>query len=117
MGAVCILLALATYALLRRSFSDLSRTIPGGRLGLVFRRLFFPGFVLAALTGFFSVTFQSCDKQTYAGIIADRSFLVAKNQEQLRSSLLYTCTALLVWGVIVIVALLSKKKKEDRNVH
>ena len=72
-GAVCILLALATYALLRRSFAGLTRAIPGGRLGLVFRRLFLLGIVLPALAGFVSVTFRGCDKETYEAIIAGSS--------------------------------------------
>lgn len=114
-GALCILLAFATYALLRRSFADLSKTAPGGRLGLIFRKVFLLGLVLPALTGFFSVTFRSCGKETYEAILADKSYLVAKNQEQLGTSLLYLCIALLVWGLLVSVGFvtLGKKIKES----
>ena len=111
MGAMCILLALATYALLRRSFADLSKTIPGGRLGRVFRKVFLLGLVFPALAGFFSVTFRSCSKHTYEAIIADRSYLIIKNQEQLGTSMLYICIALLVWGLILSIGFSSLAKK------
>ena len=110
-GAMCILLAFATYALLRRSFADLSKTVPGGKLGLIFRKVFLLGLVLPALTGFFSVTFRSCGKETYGKIIADRSYLVAKNQEQLGTSMLYICIALLVWELLVSVGFITLDKK------
>ena len=112
-GAACVLLALATYALLRRSFAELSRFAPGGRLGLMFRRIAGPGIVLAAMAGFFSVTFRSCGKDTYEKIIADRSYLVAKNQEQLGTTMIYIAIALLVWALLVAVgfATLGKKPK------
>jgi hypothetical protein len=113
-GTISLLMAFAAYALLRRSFTDLSKTVPGGRLGLIFRKVFLLGLVLPALAGFFSVTFRSCGKETYKAIIADKSYLVGKNQEQLGTSMLYICIALLVWGLLVLIGFvrLDKKIKE-----
>lgn len=110
-GAACILLALATYALLRRSFDSLSGAVFGGRLGTVLRKVFPLGIVLPAFAGFFSVTFRSCSKHTYGAIIADKSYLVAKNQEQLGTSMLYICIALLVWGLLVSIGFVTLGKK------
>lgn len=114
-GTVCILQALATYALLRGSFDSLSRTVPRGRLGIVLRRVFLLGVVLPALAGFFSVTFRSCGKRTYETIIADKSYLVAKSQEQLGTSMLYICIALLVWGLLVSVGFVTLGKKIKKS--
>jgi hypothetical protein len=106
----CLVLAIVTYALLRRSFAALTSVVPGGKLGLIFRRLFLLGLVLSSLAGFFSVTFRSCDKETYEKIVADRSYLVAKNQEQLGTTMSYLCTALLVWGLLVSVGFLTVRR-------
>jgi hypothetical protein len=114
-GAACALLAIATYALLRLSLAELSRIVPGGKLGLIFRKLFFLGLVLPALAGFFSVTFHSCNYDTYEKIIANRSYLVAKNQEQLSTAMVYLCIALVVWGLIVSVCLVAFSKKSEKN--
>jgi hypothetical protein len=113
-GAACLLLALATYALLRRSLADLNRAVPGDRLDLLFRRIFPLGIILPALAGFFSVTFRSCGKDTYEKIIADRSYLVAKNQEQLGTSFMCVALVLLIWALLVSVGFvtLGKQSKE-----
>ncbi|OGP54625.1 MAG: hypothetical protein A2Y65_03480 [Deltaproteobacteria bacterium RBG_13_52_11] len=112
-GAGCLGLAVATYALLRRSFGALSAIAPGGRLGRILRRLFLIGIILPALFGFFSVTFRGCDRDTYEAIIKDQAYLMAKNQEQLGAALSYVAIALLVWGLIVSIGflVLGKKKK------
>ena len=109
-GVTCLVLAIATYALLRRSIAALTRAVPGGKLGLILRRLLLLGLVLPAMAGFFSVTFRSCDKQTYETIVKDRSYLVAKNQEQLGTSMSYVCIALLVWGLLVSIGFLTVRK-------
>jgi len=111
-GVACITLGLATYALLRRSFAALTTAVPGGKLGRLFRRLFFLGIVLPAAAGFFSVTFPSCGMPTYKDIIADRSYLVAKNQEQLGTSMSHMCIAFLLWGLIVAVGFVAAGKKD-----
>lgn len=112
-GAICLGLAVATYALLRRSFGALSATAPGGRLGRILRRLFLVGIIVPALFGFFSVTFRSCDKGTYEEIVEDQAYLVAKNQEQLSAALAHIAIALLVWGLIVSIGFLVLGKKKE----
>ncbi len=99
-AAACMAVSFAVYTLLRRSFAAMTTVVPGGRLGNLLQRLFFIGIVLPGLAGFLSVTFYSCDKPTYQKIIADRPYLVAKNQEQLSASFSYIVIALLIWGFI-----------------
>lgn len=111
-GLACAGLAFATFKFLWQSFAALTSAIPGGRLGSVFRKLFLAGIVLASMAGFFSVSFRSCGKQSYQAIVQDRSYLVAKNQEQLGTSLSRMAAALLVWGLILAVAFLAKRRNE-----
>jgi len=102
--------ALATYLWLHRSFVGVVRVIPSGHFARILRKLFSPGIILPALFGFFSVSFRSCEKDTYEKIIADRAYLVAKNQEQISASLSHIVVALLVWGFIVLGALFIIKR-------
>ena len=119
-AAMCLVLGLATFVLLRRSFGVLTTSAPGGQIGRIFKRLFLIGLVVPALTGFFSVTFRSCGVSTYKEIVEHRSYLVAKNQEQLRATLTYLCIALLVWGLLVAIGLLAIRNRaqgSDRKPH
>jgi len=116
-GAACAALAYATYAVLRRSLAAFTGAVPEGGLGSLFRRLFLPVLLLSALAGFFSVAYTSCDRDTYLKIIADRSYLVAKNRQQLGSTFSHLAGALLVWGLILAIAFAimarSERKKGD----
>ena len=100
--------ALATYLWLRHSFIGVMQAVRG-KLSVVLRRLFFIGIILPALVGFFSVSFRSCSKGTYVQIIAERSYLVAKNQEQLSASLSHIVIGLLLWGLIVLGVFTANK--------
>jgi hypothetical protein len=75
--------------------------------------LFLVGIILPALFGFFSVTFRSCNKETYEAIIADQAYLLAKSQEQLSAALAHIAIALLVWGLIVSIGFLVLGKKKE----
>lgn len=107
-GLLSFAFALATYLLLRHSFIGVTQAVRG-KLSIILRRLFFIGIILPALVGFFSVSFRSCSKETYVQIIADRSYLVAKNQEQLSTSLSYIVIALLLWGLIILGAFIINR--------
>jgi hypothetical protein len=107
-GLLSFAFALATYLLLRHSFIGVTQAVRG-KLSIILRRLFFIGIILPALVGFFSVSFRSCSKETYVQIIADRSYLVVKNQEQLSTSLSYIVIALLLWGLIILGAFIINR--------
>jgi len=108
-AAACLALGLATHAFLRRSFGALASAAPGGRLARVLGRLFRLGIVLPAMAGFLSVSFRSCDVRTYSGIVANRSYLVSKNLEQLGACLSYVVIALLVWGLLLAAGFLVSR--------
>jgi hypothetical protein len=106
-GALVLAIGLAVYAYLRRPLMGITRTFQSTYLGLILRRLFPFGLVLPALAGFLSVDYHGC-KGNYAEIIADRSYLVEKNQEQISSACFFLTGALLAWGVIVLISLAAR---------
>jgi len=77
------------------------------------KRLLPWGLLLPALLGFVSVSYQGCNWITYEQIVQSRGYLVAKNQEQISSVLLYILVAVVFWNVIVILIL--KYAQNGRN--
>jgi hypothetical protein len=98
-------IAVAAYLCLRESVRGVADAVPAKGLGAILRKLFLAGVALPTLFGFLTVSFKSCDKDTYVKIVADRSYLVAKNHEQVSSALLYTMVALMVWGLVLVIPL------------
>lgn len=50
--------------------------------------------------GFLLVSYYSCNVTTYEQVIASRSYLFGKNEEQVQAALLYVLCAILVWGFL-----------------
>ena len=115
-GLISLGLAILTFVLLRDSFNGIMNVLPE-RLSIILKKLFFIGIVFPAMAGFFSVSFRSCSKQTYAKIIAERSYLIAKNQEQLSTSMTYIAIALLAWGIVVLGALLVSERSKVKKAR
>ena len=113
-GIASLALGLGTYVLLRQSFLAITKLVPYEKFGLILRKLFLVGIVLPALVGFFSVSFKSCDHETYQQIIKERAYLIDKNQAQLRTSMKYICVALLLWGLFISIGLaaIDQRNKE-----
>ncbi|MFC1746856.1 hypothetical protein ACFLZR_00800 [Candidatus Neomarinimicrobiota bacterium] len=103
-------LAAGVWLYLRRPFGETMETIPARPFGGILRRLLVPGLVLPALAGFLSVSFRGCG-MSYAGIIAERAYLVEKNQEQLGATMGYLAVAVVAWGLIVLAGLAMKESK------
>ena len=104
-AALAIALGLLAYLYLRRPFAGVAKAAPGRGLRATLKRLFPFGFVLPALLGFVSVSYRSCDRSTYAEIVASRGYLVAKNQEQISSVLLYILAAVVFWNLVALLIL------------
>jgi len=109
-GGLSVPIGLAAYAYLRRPFEGLSCALPNRNFASLLKRLFPAGLVLPALAGFLSVSYQSCN-QSYASIIAGRSYLIGKNQEQLSAICFFLMLAVLVWGIVVLLGLLTRPKE------
>ena len=106
-GALVIAIGLTAHTYLRGPLAGITRTFRNSYLGLILRRLFPVGLVLPALAGFLSVNYHACDRN-YAKIIAERSYLVEKNQEQISTACLFLLVALFAWGVIVLISLATR---------
>jgi hypothetical protein len=104
-ATLAIALGLLAYLYLRRPFAGVAAAAPGRGLPAMLKRLFPCGLVLPALLGFVSVSYRSCDRSTYAEIVASRGYLVAKNQEQIASILLYILAAVVFWNLAALLIL------------
>jgi hypothetical protein len=93
------------YLFLRRPFGGVADAASGKRLSSMLKRLLPCGLLFPALLGFVSVSYQSCGRRTYEGIVQNRSYLVEKNQEQISSVLLYILVAVVFWDVVVFLIL------------
>ena len=112
-AALSIALGTLVYLFLRRPFAVVADAAPRKNLCSILKRLFPIGLLFPALLGFVSVSYQSCDRQTYAKIVESRSYLVQKNQEQISSTLLSIVVAVLVWDVVIL--LLTKLVQRKSN--
>lgn len=112
-AAISIALGASVYLFLRRPFAVVADATPRKHLRAMLKRLFPVGLLFPALLGFVSVSYRSCERQTYAKIIESRSYLVEKNQEQISRTLLSIVLAVLVWDVVIV--LLAKLEQSESN--
>jgi len=116
-AGLAIVVSLATYLWLRPTIHNMSQKLSGKYLPRILRKTLPLSLLFAALLGFCSVTFRSCKADTYEKIIADRAYLVAKNQEQLSAIFSYVSVGILIFGLLVLGALIADdcrhRKKDD----
>jgi hypothetical protein len=113
-GGLSIAIAIAIFACLRRPLAGLASAFPNRNFASILKKLFPAGLVLPALAGFLSVNYHSCH-ESYQSIIADRAYLVGKNQEQLSSICFFLMLAVLSWGIVVLLSLVTQPKKSGHN--
>ena len=104
----CLTLALGmgTYVWLRRPFLEILASLRPPKLVSLLRKLFPMTKVAVGLLGFISVSYYgSCPSRSYEEIVADRGYVVARNQEQIATVLGYLAIAVLVWGLLLTVML------------
>jgi len=109
-GIICIGLSVLIYALLKDSFEKTVSSCSGTKLPIILKKLFFIGILFPALMGFFSVSYRDC-KGSYKSIIADKTYLIIKNQAQLSAATWYLVFALVIWSFVVALILMIRKKK------
>lgn len=95
-------LGLFVYAYLRRSFGSFVDSGGTSRLAIILKRLFPFGLVFPALLGFLSVSYYSCDVDTYGKIVRSRKYLLEKNQQQLSCTLFSLVVAILLWDLVLV---------------
>jgi len=102
-AAISVALGTLVYFYLRRSFGELVRTGSGKKFPGILKKLFPFGLVFPAVMGFISVSYSSCNHETYEKIVQNRGYLMEKNQEQLSAMLLSLIIAILVWTLVFVL--------------
>jgi len=105
-GCLTLLLGLGTYVWLRRPFLEILASLRPPKLVSLLRKLFPMTKVAVGLLGFISVSYYgSCPSRSYLEIVADRGYVVARNQAQIATALSYLAVAVVVWGLLLTVIL------------
>lgn len=105
-GCFSLALGLGTYLWLRRPFLEIVGSLRSPRLISVLRKLFPVTKAAVGLLGFVSVSYYgSCPGRSYVEIVADRGYVVARNQEQIAAALGFLVGAVLVWALLLAVIL------------
>jgi hypothetical protein len=114
-AVVLIGMGFFTYLLLRKSFASVTEETRSRNFARVLRRLFPASIILPALVGFLSVTYYGCGKDSYASIIASRSFLMEVNQRQISTGLTWIVLSVVVWGIVVALVLATRRPTAVEN--
>lgn len=114
---VCASLSVAlgawVYAYLRRSFAGVAEAAAGRQLSAMLKRLSPAGLIFPAALGFLSVSYQSCNRTTYAEIVASRGYLLGKNYQQISATLFFILIAILFWNLVAILILRFARRSKD----
>lgn len=110
-----IVLGTLVYLFLRHPFADVADAAPRKHVRSILKRLLPLGLLFPSLLGFVSVSYQSCNRETYAKIVESRDYLTEKNREQISSTLLSMVVAVLVWDAVIL--LLTKLAQRQANPH
>jgi hypothetical protein len=113
-AAISVVIGVAAYLWLRTPFYQTASALPWKGLRELLSRLFPVGIVLPAVLGFVSVSYRGCNKQEYEKIIADRAYLVSKNQDQVSASLTHVIWAVFAWCALVVLLLAIKRRFDHR---
>jgi len=109
---MALIVAFSAYLWLRPAVQGISQKLSAKQLARIIRKLFPLSLLFPVLLGFFSITYKNCEKDTYEKVIADRSYLVTKNQEQLSATFRNASVGIFVFGLLVFIVLIA-----DDNQH
>ena len=101
-AAVSIALGTLVYLYLRRPFGEIAETASKKWFAAILKKVFPFGLFFPALMGFISVSYVSCNHETYEKIVQDRKYLVERNQQELSATLLFLVVAILVWNLLLV---------------
>jgi hypothetical protein len=116
-AGVSLVLGTLVYFFLRRSFGEVASTVSGKNFPTILKRLFPVGLVFPALMGFISVSYLSCDHETYAKIVKSKDYLVQKNQEQVATTLFALVVAILFWDLVLVFVQKYAQKPSGKTQH
>ena len=102
-AAASIALGTLVYFYLRGSFGEIAKSAAGKRFPAILKKLFPFGLIFPGLLGFISVSYSSCNHETYEKIVQNREYLVGRSREQLSSILFFLLIAILVWNLVLVL--------------
>lgn len=114
-AGLSILIGCGTYVWLRESFAQTVTGLPWKGIQSLLKRLFPIGLLFPALLGFISVSYRGCPAKEYDEIIADRSYLTGKSQEQIGASLIHVAWAILAWCALIAILLAVARRHELKH--
>jgi hypothetical protein len=104
---ICLGLGLAAYLRLRRPFDRVIGALPRRAWAGVLERSFPLSTLLFACSAFLSVRYTGgCAGVPYEYVVADRAYMIAKNQEQVSQTLSSLAVNVFLWAAILILTLL-----------
>jgi hypothetical protein len=123
-GLISFCLGLAAYLWLRRPVGQIADAQPGKAWGSILKKSFPISTIILALAAFMSVSYaDGCPARSYEKIVADRGFMLAKNQQQISATLSALALGIFLWGLIILLCLLAiqpgplptRKRDEDEG--
>ena len=114
-AAIAVMVGLAAYFWLRAPLHEVAAALPWKALRKLLLRIFPAGIVLPALLGFVSVSYRGCNRREYDKIVADRSYLVSKGQEQISASLTHVVWAVFAWCALIAILVAIELRFDHRT--
>jgi hypothetical protein len=108
-------IGLGAYLWLRAPFHAVVNAFSWKAVRKLLVRIFPMGIIFPALMGFISVKYIGCEAKDYAHVVAQRSYLVGRNQEQISASFKYVTWAVLTWCALVAILLAVKRHADSRS--
>jgi hypothetical protein len=112
-GVFCLLLSLAAYLWLRRPTEGIADSLLHKNWQKIIRKAFPLSTILFVLSSCLSVNYYGCQLKKYSEILNDRSYIAAKNAEQISQSLNAILWSVAVWSIILAVALLRGRRRSS----
>lgn len=105
---VTLCLGVAVYLVLRRPIAQLADALLGNTGGRVVRGVLSTTLLLAALTGFFGISYTEtgCNRLKYQDVIKEKSYLNEVNRKQLHNSADWLLVTVFVWGAASLAGLI-----------
>lgn len=121
-GTICLCLALAAYAWLRRPAERIFGALHRPQWERILKRSFPTSTVLLALSAFMAVSYYGygCASRKYKDIVSDRTYIISVNQKQISETSMSIVIAVLVWALIILLNLIIirralAKESSDQN--
>ena len=107
---ICLCISVAAYLWLRGPMQGVADSLRRGNWEKIIRRGFPISMVLFVLSACLSVSYYGCEVKKYSDIVNDRSYITAKNAEQISKSLDAVIWSVALWSVILAVALRASRR-------